>query len=143
MDSYSPITMEPNLAFLQCREVEWVSLKWGKYNHWIPPKKKYFPISHDFPYLSVSKQYYISTHRNLSCPAVSHICSLIFCPDTSIIRVPNSTPIVWGQSAITVQLSIALVIQNMTHNVTTNISHYYAVWDTRHFIRCHSIRLNT
>ena len=34
-------------------------------------------------------------------PAVSQICSFIFCPDTSIIRVPNSTPIVCGQSAIT------------------------------------------
>ena len=41
------------------------------------------------------------THLNLSCPAVSHICNLIFCPETSIILVPNSTPIVWGQSAIT------------------------------------------
>lgn len=42
------------------------------------------------------------TALNLSCPAVSQICSLIFWPLTSIILVPNSTPIVWGQSAITV-----------------------------------------
>ena len=42
-----------------------------------------------------------ATYLNLSCPAVSHICNLIFCPETSIILVPNSTPIVCGQSAIT------------------------------------------
>lgn len=36
-----------------------------------------------------------------SWPAVSQICNLIFWPLTSMIRVPNSTPIVWGQSAIT------------------------------------------
>ena len=40
-------------------------------------------------------------YLNLSCPAVSQICNFIFCPATSIILVPNSTPIVWGQSAIT------------------------------------------
>ena len=37
----------------------------------------------------------------LSWPAVSQICSLIFWPDTSMILVPNSTPMVWGQSAMT------------------------------------------
>lgn len=41
------------------------------------------------------------TARNRSCPAVSQICSFIFFPETSIIRVPNSTPIVCGQSAVT------------------------------------------
>ena len=41
-------------------------------------------------------------HRKRSCPAVSQICSLIFCPATSTILVPNSTPMVCGQSAMTV-----------------------------------------
>lgn len=36
-----------------------------------------------------------------SCPAVSQIWSLIFFPDTSMILVPNSTPMVCGQSAVT------------------------------------------
>ena len=43
----------------------------------------------------------IIDYLNLSCPAVSQICNFIFCPATSIILVPNSTPIVCGQSAIT------------------------------------------
>jgi len=44
---------------------------------------------------------HLVTALKRSCPAVSQICSLIFWPDTSIIRVPNSTPIVCGQSGIT------------------------------------------
>jgi hypothetical protein len=40
----------------------------------------------------------LCTHRKRSCPAVSHICSLIFCPATSMMRVPNSTPMVCGLS---------------------------------------------
>ena len=45
--------------------------------------------------------YQLLTHLNRSWPAVSQICNLIFWPETSTILVPNSTPIVWGQSAIT------------------------------------------
>lgn len=54
-------------------------------------------------------------YLNLSCPAVSHICNLIFCPDTSIILVPNSTPIVCGQSAITV------IEENKSWNIQCNL----------------------
>lgn len=39
--------------------------------------------------------------RKRSWPAVSQICSLIFWPATSMMRVPNSTPIVCGQLAMT------------------------------------------
>jgi hypothetical protein len=42
-----------------------------------------------------------STYRNLSWPAVSQICNLIFLPITSTMRVPNSTPIVCGESGMT------------------------------------------
>ena len=37
-------------------------------------------------------------HRNRSCPAVSHMSNLILLPPTSTTRVPNSTPIVCGES---------------------------------------------
>lgn len=54
-----------------------MSLKW---------KKKILVIQNQFEYTQ-KKSY--------------HICNLIFCFSTSIIRVPNSTPIVCGQLAIT------------------------------------------
>ena len=52
-------------------------------------------------YTAIEHHYQLLTHLNRSWPAVSQICNLIFWPETSTILVPNSTPIVWGQSAIT------------------------------------------
>lgn len=49
----------------------------------------------------IVNMYKIHIILQLTCPAVSHICNFIFCPETSIMRVPNSTPMVWGQSAMT------------------------------------------
>lgn len=44
----------------------------------------------------------IKVYLNLSCPAVSHICSLTDFPATLTILEPNSTPIVWWESCLTV-----------------------------------------
>lgn len=62
------------------------------------------------------------TARKRSCPAVSQIWSLIFLPDTSMILVPNSTPIVCGQSAVT---------ENQKQRLT--FQPWWWVWNTLHF----------
>lgn len=62
-------------------------------------------------------------YLNLSCPAVSHICSLIFWPDTSTILVPNSTPMVWGQSAMTnEQCTVRVIVEVPLRNL-----HFFSV----------------
>ena len=40
-------------------------------------------------------------YLNLSCPAVSHICSFTDLPPILTILEPNSTPIVWWASCLT------------------------------------------
>lgn len=53
-----------------------------------------------FKHWEISKQNY---YLNLSCPAVSQICSFTDLPATLIIFDPNSTPIVWLLSPLTVK----------------------------------------
>ena len=77
--------------------IGWKWKKPGKHNkwNWIMPSRRTSCLS--LHYSAIENISYL----NLSCPAVSHICSLTDLPPILTILEPNSTPIVWCESCLT------------------------------------------
>lgn len=61
------------------------------------------PNNHNNNLITNTSQNDWKGYLNLSCPAVSHICNFTYLPPTFMIFEPNSTPIVWFESSLTIK----------------------------------------